>query len=151
MKIPIGSIIKFANSFYSYLFKGAKIDGSLQFYKGGQENDPNRCSFMLTLQNNSKNNAYNIKVLNWEDIFYSMDKINPIISLQPLHSTIVFYRFEDPTLNNFSQNTIPKNKIGKQLIISYSNEGRKTFYTKFIIDDNEAINEYSIKNPLQKK
>lgn len=32
-----------------------------------------------------------------------------------------------------------------------ANEGRKSFYTKFTINDKAAINEYSIKNPLQKK
>lgn len=151
MKIPINTAVKLVSQLYSYFFKGAKIDGSLQYYRGGEENDPNRDSFMLTLQNNSKYNAYDIKILNWEDIFYSMDKINPLISLQPLHSMIVFYRFEDSTLDNFSVNIIPKDKIGKQLIISYKNEGRNKFYTKFTINDKEPINEYCIRNPLKRK
>ena len=153
MKFPFNAVSKFIYPLFSYFFKGAKIDASLEFYKGGGIfNDPNRNSFKLTLQNNSNFSAYQIKILNAEDIFYSIEKMVPLTSLQPHFSTITFCRFEkyyDPIIGENSAYKIPENKIGKFLVISYVNEGRRKFYTKFTIDDNENKSEYSYRNPLK--
>jgi|GEM_PF-3337409 len=161
MSLPIGiftALGKTGYALYSYWRKGAKIDASLTFVqskqipKGASSQNPADepvfvgdaifvfdfvSEYRLTLKNASNNPAYNIKLLNHRDIFSRVDQLPDLASLEPGASLTLRCTFQVRNVHIKSGTpkdkymSIPESQLNKPLIISYQNEARATFYTKF--------------------
>jgi hypothetical protein len=176
MKIPLGpftALGKTGYNLYCYFFKGAKIDASLKFLGseqrilGASPRNPTdrpvyvadainvfdfKSRYKLTVKNTSKNTAYNVRLINSNEIFTSHEEIEPLTSLSSGESISITCWFITPSVHAKGYETksyhgIPKEKKNKTLIIAYDNEARITFYTKFTIDETQALNEYLLKLP----
>lgn len=176
MKIPLAPFIflgKTGYNLYNYFYKGPKVDASLklidssQKLRGASHLNPTdkpvffgeainvfnfTSRFNLTLKNTSKSPAYNIRLVNSKDIFSSNEDIEQLTILNPGESIsiICFFHTQEVHVKSFEREIyhgIPKEKKSMPLIVAYENEARTTFYTKFIVDDMNAINNYSLKKP----
>lgn len=175
MKLPIGiftALGKTGYTLYSYWYKGAKIDASLTFNhskqvpKGASELNPDDkpvyvgdaifvfdfvSEYILTLKNASKNPAYNIRLVNHKEIFSFIEPLPALASLEPGQSVTLkctFQTFNVHVKSGTSKDRymrIPEKVQDRTLLISYQNEARTTFYTKFKISEDEATNEHTLK------
>lgn len=177
MGVPIGLFTgmgKIGYNIYSYFYKGAKIDAALNFSGSHQRPHPGvspknrqdeatffrdaihvfdfKSDYELVLQNASGNPAYNVRLINADEIFSGHDGLMKNMILAPTASVTINCWF---TSNNVhirgseadKYHGIPSERKNRGLIIAYDNEARVTFYTKFKIDDRNTINEYSLKKP----
>lgn len=171
--VPFISLGKKGYNLYSYLFKGPKIDASLKFlhsgqaYLGASSQNPKdrpvyvgdavnvynfRSKYKLLLKNTSKYTAYNVRLINSTEIFSSHEEIEQLTSLNSGENISIICWFITPSVNAKGYETkryhgIPEEKRNKTLLIAYDNEARKTFYTRFTINEKQAINEYMLKLP----
>lgn len=102
----------------------------------------------LILKNNSKNYAYNLKLLNAESIFDKHKSLEKLTSLAPNESVEVSIKF----IQNFYAHSgleadklpdIPKEKENRILDIQYENESGTKFLTKFSVSFLAIYNEYT--------
>lgn len=164
---------KLGYSLLSYFFKGPKVDASLthvisrQIPKGVSYLNPinqrihvgeaiNQFEFEvcyeLTIKNSSKHPAYNIKFINDKIIFSSNEELEQLESLQPNESKKIQCSFLTKNIHAKGQETqkyleIPDNIIDVELVISYQNDARTTFYTKYKVNEKQANNTYSFFKP----
>jgi hypothetical protein len=104
----------------------------------------------LILKNNSKNHAYNLQLLNADEIFDEYEKISKLTSLAPNESLKLYVKFLQHTYANSGVETeklpdIPIEKQNKYLLIQYENERGTKFLTKFVVSFTEQRNEYTYK------
>ena len=174
MKIPIGLFAvlgKFGYNLYCYIYKGPKIDLSLEVvesavdYLGESSQNPNDRSisilegigvydftntFKLVFKNNSANPAYNIKIIQGKELFHKILPLPQNLSLLPNEKHEIECQIVERGLHLKSSEQGkyvggPQYAKNKDLIISYQNESRSVFYTCFKISSLEAINSYSLK------
>lgn len=102
----------------------------------------------LKLKNNSKNFAYNIELLNGEELFGENGKLKKLISLAPNESMEVDIDFLQychcvSGLEADNMPYLPVHIENKILNIKYENESGTKFITKFWMSFDSIINEYT--------
>ena len=107
----------------------------------------------LRIKNNSSKTAYNIKI---EKIFNTpndyLQKIDEIASLKEGETIELDYNLRHRASKNGEQarqflNHFPGHIEQLEILVSYTNESRKVFYTKFIATKNSKTNEHLIWGP----
>jgi len=173
---PFGFLYKYAKSLYSFVFKQPRIDIAFERNNDGQsgrisfgysQNQPNKImsvpdaihyfqffwSYNILIKNNSSHTAYDLKVERIEGSPTYIKKIPPISTLKEANSLKLLCNFthkEEISSNeaerkhdmNFPQHL---NKI--RIIISYTNEARKKFFTEFIYTKEGQSNVHLKNNP----
>jgi hypothetical protein len=169
---------KFGFNLFLYFAKGARIDAALQFVissriatgrahpkPGSKPLEQSNDSILfdgrdmmtemrmttkasLILKNNSKNYAYNIKLLNAEEVFDSCERIPKLSSLSPNESLTLKVEFVQIVYVYFGMETdnfpyIPTEKENKILKIQYENEAGTKFITKFWVSLTNTYNEHT--------
>ncbi|WP_139112877.1 hypothetical protein [Mucilaginibacter sp. PPCGB 2223] len=110
-------------------------------------------NYIISIRNNSSKTAYNLKI---ESIYKTkidhLEQLNNILSLKEAESIDLSYIIrKEVTLNSreadeFRQPFPPfLDKI--VIILSYTNEARKKFYTRFVMDANSKQNEHLFFKP----
>jgi hypothetical protein len=102
----------------------------------------------LILKNNSKNYAYNIKLLNADTIFDECKTLKKLTSLTPNETIEIPIKFiqgchADSGLIADELPAIPKEKENMVLNIQYENESGTKFLTKFSVSFTQIYNEYT--------
>ncbi len=102
----------------------------------------------LILKNNSKNYAYNIKLLNAELIFDECQPLKKLTSLAPNETIEIPIKFIQGCHANSGLiadelPAIPKEKENMVLNIQYENESGTKFLTKFSVSFTNIYNEYT--------
>jgi hypothetical protein len=102
----------------------------------------------LILKNNSKNYAYNLKLVNAEAIFDECKPLKKLTSLAPNETIEIPIKFMQGCyahsgLEADKLPAIPKEKENKVLNIQYENESGTNFLTKFSVSFNHIYNEYT--------
>lgn len=160
---------------FSYYFKGAKVDAALVYLKKktipkgnfvlpgaiSLPEGPNyfdqkdtitqwekTAYFKLILKNNSKYFAYNIDIINTNEIFTHWERLKKLTSLAPNESleleVNITQLFDLQTgVEPSSMPVIPEEKQNKILEIQYTNESGKKLRTRFWISFHKNVNEYS--------
>lgn len=109
--------------------------------------------YKLRIKNNSSKTAYNIKI---EDIYItpidSLQKIDALATLKEGELIELVYNLRYRTSKNIEEakqflNHFPGHLKQLEILISYTNESRKTFYTKFIATKDSKTNEHLIVRP----
>ena len=103
--------------------------------------------YVMIIKNNSSKPALNLEIKEHPKFFQITTPLDKTESLQPLgklelkcvvrHSETMKGKDSVQVLRQFPYFT---DKI--QIVLSYQNERRKQFYTTFVCDKNEQINEY---------
>lgn len=110
-------------------------------------------NFDLRIRNNSSKTAYNIKI---ESIYMGendyVSKIDDIISLKETECIKLDYKIRHlSTMNESSAKKFSKNFPSHinviEIIISYTNESRKKFYTRFKATKESKTNEHLLRKP----
>lgn len=110
-------------------------------------------NFKLRIKNNSSKTAYNIKI---EKIFKTendyLQKMDEIASLREGEIIELDYKLRHRASKsggeaNLFLNHFPGHIERLEILVSYTNESRKVFYTKFIATKNSKTNEHLIWKP----
>jgi len=110
-------------------------------------------NYKLRMKNNSSKTAYNLKI---EKIFKEardyLQKIDDIASLKEGEVIELDYELKHTASKSGCQaqqflNHFPGHIEKIEILISYTNESRKKFYTKFIATKNSKINKHLLKRP----
>jgi hypothetical protein len=162
---------KFGYNLYSYIYKGPKIDLSLEIFDSSNDrlqtsykNSPDTPTYMgdaievynftnnleLILKNTSTYTAYNIKIIEGAELFTLIQPLPQKLSLIANNEFKINCQFIERDVHlkyhelgrHFG---VPEYAKNKNLVVSYQNESRNTFYTTFKINDSEAVNTYSLK------
>ena len=107
----------------------------------------------IGIKNNSSKTAYNIKlekITNTQTNY--LEKIDEIVSLKDGELIELDYKLRYVSSKNVEQarqflNSFPGYLDQIEIIVSYTNESRKIFYTKFIATKNSKTNEHLLRRP----
>ncbi len=110
-------------------------------------------NYKLRIKNNSSKTAYNIKlekITNTQTNY--LEKIDEIVSLKDGELIELDYKLRYVSSKNVEQarqflNSFPGYLDQIEIIVSYTNESRKIFYTKFIATKNSKTNEHLLRRP----
>jgi hypothetical protein len=172
------SLQKFGVNLFFYFLKGARVDAALKWNgrsrspTGRTYPKPGAVPVMenglaiaynaddlirewritskgeLVIKNNSRNHAYNLQLLNAEDIFSTYTPLPTLSSLGPNESIelpIEFIQmcYAPSGLDADKVPDIPKEKENFILKIRYENEAGTKFLTKFAVSYSTIYNEYT--------
>lgn len=110
-------------------------------------------NYKLRIKNNSSNTAYNIKI---EKIFKTVNdylqKMDGIASLKEGETIELDYILKYRTSKNGEQakqflSCFPGHIKQLEILVSYTNESRRVFYTRFIATKSSKTNEHLIRRP----
>ena len=110
-------------------------------------------NYKLRIKNNSSKTAYNIKI---EKIFKTtndyLQKMDDIASLKEGETIELDYTLKHRASKNGEQarlflNYFPGHIEQLEILVSYTNESRKVFYTKFIATKSSKTNEHLLSKP----
>ena len=164
---------------FYYFFKGARLDGSLQLAGTSRrplqefprpdaipiESTPSSVVYdhrdimrqweikvngVLTLKNNSRSFAYNVTLVNAQELFTTCENIPKLTSIAPndkLELKVSFVQYMVTHGGNEMEILphIPLDKENRYLLIQYENERGTHFLTKFVLSFTEIRNEYTYK------
>ena len=174
LQIPFGLFTifgKFGYNLFSYLNKGPKIDLHLEIISsekdllGTSENNASdsptlaedtinvynfTSNFKLVFKNTSSNPAYNIIILKGQQYFNFINPLPQNLLLLPTDEHTVDCQIVTKNVHasnrEFDQYFgVPSEIRNNEIIVSYQNEARNTFYTIFKINHEESKNEYSLR------
>jgi hypothetical protein len=102
---------------------------------------------MLIIKNNSRNYAYNLKLINSSEIFTTIATINKLLSIAPnekIEIPVTFHQFviEENGILADEHAGIPKYIKNRYLDIQYENEAGVKLLTKSCIDFDKTYNIY---------
>lgn len=110
-------------------------------------------NYIITIKNNSSKTAYNIRI---ENIYRKpsdyIEKMDEITSLKEGESIELQYKLRHREVLTGAQAKIfrvafPPHVQEIEIVVSYTNEARIKFYTRFIATKNSKINEHLIMKP----
>lgn len=110
-------------------------------------------NFKLRIRNNSSKTAYNIRI---EKIYKTsndyLQKIDDILSLKESDIIELDYKLRLVSSKNGQEakdflNHFPGHLEQLEILISYTNESRKKFYTRFLAKQNSKTNEHLLRKP----
>jgi len=110
-------------------------------------------NYKIRIKNNSSKTAYNLKV---EKIFKGhqdyLQKLDDIASLKESEIIELNYILRHSASKNGSQaqqflNHFPGHLEQIEILLSYTNESRKKFYTKFVATKDKKTNEHLLRKP----
>ena len=110
-------------------------------------------NYKLRIKNNSSKTAYNIKIENIEKTTSDyLQRIDDIASLKEGELIEIDYNLRHRASKNGNQakeflTHFPGHLEKLEILISYTNESRSTFYTKFVATINTKTNEHLIWKP----
>lgn len=110
-------------------------------------------NYKLRVKNNSSKTAYNIKIEKIEKGSYDyLQKLDDIATLREGEIIELDYNLRHrSSLNGSQANQFLKNFPGHlkqiEIVVSYTNESRKRFFTKFIATQNSKTNEHLLCKP----
>jgi hypothetical protein len=174
MHLPTPPILKYLFAMYSYIFSRPHLDLDIERLDRGyspiglsaKQNYPEPIpdehavyifeflwNFHIRIKNNSTKNAYNIKIedilLNHNDYLQQMDAL---ASLKENEQIELYYsiRHRDSMTGNQAESSLqgfPYYLDKISILVSYTNEGRRKFYTHFTMDRESKVNEHLLKEP----
>jgi hypothetical protein len=110
-------------------------------------------NYILRIRNNSSKTAYNLKI---EKIFKGkndyLSKLDEILSLKDGETIELDYKLKHSESKNINEaqkilTKFPYHLEKIEIIISYTNESRKKFYTRFIATKSSKENQHLLRKP----
>ena len=107
----------------------------------------------MRIKNNSSKTAYNIKIEKiYKTAIDNLQKIDLLVSLKEGELIELAYNLKHRTSKNSEQakqflSHFPGHLKQIEIIVSYTNESRKVFFTKFIATKHSKTNEHLICKP----
>ena len=110
-------------------------------------------NYKLRIKNNSSKTAYNIRIekIDRTDIDY-LEKLDDIANLKEGELIELDYKIRYRSSKNGQEakeflNHFPGHLEQMEIVVSYTNESRKKYYTRFIANKKEKTNEHLLRKP----
>jgi len=110
-------------------------------------------NYIIRIRNNSSKTAYNLKIEKiYKDQNDYLSKLDEIVSLKDGETIELDYKLKHSESKNINEAKITLTKFPYylekiEIIISYTNESRKKFYTRFIATKSSKENQHLLRKP----
>lgn len=114
-------------------------------------------NYKLRIKNNSSRTAFNIKIEKiYATAIYYLEKQDDIASLQEGEEIELDYKPRYRSSKNVREakqflSNFPGHLEKLEILVSYTNESRRKYYTRFVAKRHEKTNEHLLRKPKQKK